>query len=198
MRQIIFDDENHTYFIDGIEYPSVTEICEPISFKKLDAIQKQVIQRSADRGSKIHEIINEYILTDSYDIDSIPNEFIPYFSAFIEWWRTYKPIPLFSEKILGNADYGVCGTADFICKIDGETILIDFKTTSSLDKKYLSAQLAGYSNLCRLQGIKIDRRYALHLKKDGSYSYQEIVPDFEWFEILKQHNKKMRSKYGEQ
>lgn len=198
MREIVFDEELHKYFINGIEYPSVTEICEPISFKKLDAIQKSVIERSAARGSAIHELISDYVLTEEYDIDEIQSEYIPYFGAFLEWWRTYRPKTLYSELKLGNPIIGFCGTCDFICIIDGELVLIDFKTTSALDKKYLSVQLAGYKKLCFLSGLDIQKTYALHLKKDGKYSFVEIIPDNDWFELLISHNKKMRSKYGEQ
>jgi len=34
-----------------------------------------------------------------------------------------------------------CGTCDLVCEIDGETYLVDFKTTSAVDKKSLSVQL---------------------------------------------------------
>lgn len=194
MERIEFNEENHTYTINGVEYPSVTEICEPISFKKLDALSKQIIDNAARRGAKAHALISEYVMADEYDEAELTPEIFPYFKAFVEWWRTYRPVTLFSEFVLGSSVLGYCGTCDFIGKIDGKTVLIDFKTTSTIDRKYLAVQLAGYKRLLAVAGIEVDATYVLHLKKDGTYTYSEITPDNEWFDILQAHNIKMRSK----
>ena len=196
MTNVKFDKETHTYTIADEAYPSVTEICEPISFKKLDALSKQILDNAARRGAKVHEAISEFVLTDEYDIEEMESDLIPYFAAFIEWWNTYHPTTLFSEFILGDANLGYCGTCDFIGRVDGKTVLIDFKTTSSVDVKYLAVQLAGYKRLLDARGINIDEAYVLPLKKTGAYSYRKIEPDYEWFDILQAHNKKMRCKNG--
>ena len=196
MANVKFDKDTHTYTIADEAYPSVTEICEPISFKKLDALSKQILDNAARRGAKVHEAISEFVLTDEYDIEEMESDLIPYFAAFIEWWNTYRPTTLFSEFILGDANLGYCGTCDFIGRVDGKTVLIDFKTTSSVDVKYLAVQLAGYKRLLDARGINIDEAYVLHLKKTGAYSYRKIEPDYEWFDILQSHNKKMRCKNG--
>ena len=54
MANVKFDKDTHTYTIADEEYPSVTEICEPISFKKLDALSKQILDNAARRGAKVH------------------------------------------------------------------------------------------------------------------------------------------------
>lgn len=195
MERIEFNEEQHTYSIGGVGYPSVTEICEPISFKKLDAISKAVIDNASRRGSAVHELICDFLTTEELpNLEDIDNSVFPYFSAFIEWWRTYRPTTLYSEFVIGSSKLGFCGTCDFVCVIDHKIVLIDFKTTSSLDKKYLSVQLAGYKRLLTELGIAIDETYVLHLKKDGTYTYKEIEPDNEWFDLLLEHNKKMRRK----
>lgn len=198
MDKVFFNEEKHTYEIAGVEYPSVTEICEPISFVKLDALSKQVLSNAARRGSEVHALLSEFVMSEDVKgvLENATSETFPYFSGFVEWWHTYKPITLFSEFAMGSATLGYCGTCDFICRIDGKVVLVDFKTTSSIDKKYLAVQLAGYKNLCSACGINIDKTFVLHLKKDGSYTYKEIEPDYEWFGILYEHNKKMRSKNG--
>jgi hypothetical protein len=193
---VLFDEESHKYFIGGQEIPSVTEICDPVSFKKLDAISKIVLERAATRGHLIHEIIADFICTGEIDIDNVPNEFVGYIYAFLNWWRTYKPKVLFSELILGDTNLGYGGTCDIVAEIDDKTLLIDTKSTSLLDKKYLSVQLEGYKRLLKRRGISIDGTFALHIKKDQSWAFPEIKTDPEWFDLLLEHNKKMRGKYG--
>lgn len=195
MERIEFDESKHAYSIGGTTYPSVTEICEPISFKKLDAISKTVIDNAARRGGAVHELICDFLAVEELpNLDEVDGSLYPYFVAFIEWWRTYRPTTLFSEFVIGNSELGYCGTCDFVCVIDGKIVLIDFKTTSQLDKKYLAVQLAGYKRLLEKIGVKVEQTCVLHLKKDGTYTYKEIEPDYEWFDLLLEHNKKMRRK----
>jgi len=196
MNNIVFDEEKHEYTIDGERLPSVTEICEPISFKKLDAVNKVIVAKAAMRGTLVHELIENYIYTGEFSDEEVPAEIQAYLVAFANWWFTYKPTPLYNELLVGSKELGYCGTCDFVCKIDNKLTLIDFKTTSSIDKKYLSVQLYGYKNALAEKGINIEVCAVLHLKKDGDWNYQEIEPDKEWFELLLKHNKKMRSKYG--
>lgn len=194
---VFFDDEFHKYYIKGVEYPSVTEICDPISFKKLDALNKSLIERAAQRGRVIHEFIsNFFIEQDESLVDEIPGDLVGYAYAFLNWYRTYKPTVLYSELLLGDDELGFCGTCDIIVVIDNKIILIDTKTTANLDKKYLSAQLSGYKQLLAKRGIFVDKTMALHLKKDQTWNFCEITPDDEWFSLLLKHNQKMRSKYG--
>jgi hypothetical protein len=56
------------------------------------------------------------------------------------------------------------GTADIVCKMNGETWLIDIKTSNSIHKSY-DLQLASYAKgLEESRGIKIDRTAVLWLK----------------------------------
>lgn len=198
MDRVEFNETTHAYEIAGVEYPSVTEICSPISSARLNTLPKHIVTNAARRGAEVHGLISEFVMSE--DVDSVVEcatpETFPYFCGFMEWWRTYKPITLFSEFVMGDAKLGYCGTCDFIGIIDGNPVLIDFKTTSTIDKKYLAVQLAGYKLLCAVCGIAIGKTYVLHLKKDGGYTFKEIEPDYEWFDILHEHNKRMRSKNG--
>lgn len=193
---IVFDEERHEYTIDGEKLPSVTEICDPISFKKLDAVDKTIVAKAAARGTAVHDMIGNYIYTGEFSDEEIPAELEPYTIAFANWWFTYKPIPIFNELLVGGKELGYCGTCDFVCKIDNKLTLIDFKTTSSLDKKYLSVQLYGYKKALASMGIEVEVCAALHLKKDGDWSYAEIEPNEEWWDLLVKHNQFMRRKYG--
>lgn len=184
-----YDEENHKYYVDEVEVPSVTEIAKPISFERLNDLPKHLIERARKRGEKVHELAEEYLLVGELDLDEVDPEYVPYMEQFIEWAFTYKPKVLFTEhRMFGNSFAGTC---DLICFLDGKTIIVDYKATSVLDKRSLSVQLEGYKRLCDIYGIKIDECWYLHLKKD-TYIFKPLATDSEWFDILLKHNKKMR------
>lgn len=190
-NQDYYDEETHKYFRNGVEKPSVTEIANPISFERLTALQQSLLERARARGTRCHEIAEEFWLTGELNAEEIESDYFPYIQQFILWAKTYRPKVLYTEKRLFSEEF--CGTADLIIQLDGETILVDYKFTSQLDTKSLSVQLEGYKRLCNLYGIKIDKCYALHIKKD-SYIFKEIEPNSEWFEILLKHSEFMRRK----
>lgn len=188
-----YDEENHKYYVDDIEKPSITDIASPISFQRLNALQQSLVEKAKTRGRRCHELFEEYLLIGELDIDTIESEYIPYVQQFILWVKAYRPKILFTEKKMFSKDF--CGTCDLICIIDGKVILIDYKCTSVADKKSLSVQLEGYYRLCQKYEIKIDDTYYLHIKKD-SYVFKPIKRDAEWFDNLLWHNKKMKEKYN--
>ena len=190
--QTSYNEEEHKYYVDGKEVPTITEIASPISAERLNALQQSLLDRARARGTRCHEMFEEYLLIGELDIEEIETEYIPYVQQFILWAKTYRPKVLYTEKKLFG--YEFCGTADCIAQIDNKTILIDFKCTSVADKKSLSVQLEGYYRLCYLNKIEIDECYYLHVKKDG-YVFKPIKRNPKWFDILLEHKKFMKEKY---
>lgn len=191
--QTYYDPETHKYYVNGEEKPSVTEIANPISFERLDALQKALVERARKRGERCHELAEEFWLTGELNPEEIESDYFPYMQQFILWAKTYRPKVLYTEKPLFSEEF--CGTCDLIIHLDGKTILVDYKFTASADKRILSVQLEGYKRLCDLYGIAIDECYYLHIKKDG-YVFKPIKTDSEWFELLLRHNQKMKEKYN--
>ena len=189
----LYDEENHKYYVDGVELPSVTEIATPISAERLNALQMSLVEKARVRGSRCHELCEEYLLLDELEAEEIESEYIPYIKQFVIWCKTFRPKVLFTEKKLFGKEF--CGTLDLVCEIDGKTIIVDYKFTSVADKKSLSVQLEGYYRLCSENNMHIDECWYLHIKKDG-YVFKPIKRDSEWFDILLAHNKKMRGKYN--
>ena len=184
-----YDDEKHAYYVNGVERPSITEICSPISFERLNALQQSMLEKAKARGTRCHELAEELLLTGEFDIEEIETDYIPYMQQFALWAKTYKPKPLYTELQMFSEEY--CGTTDLICEVDGKTIIVDYKFTSQADKKSLSVQLEGYYRLSKKLGIAIDDTYYLHIKKDG-FVFKPIIRNAEWFDILLRHNKFMR------
>ena len=192
MKERYYNEELHQYFVGGEEKPSVTEIANPISFERLSALQISLLERARERGRRCHELFEQYLLLGELDPEEIETEYFPYVQQFVLWAKAYRPKVLFTEKKLYGEEF--CGTADLICEIDGNLIIVDYKVTSAIDKKSLSVQLEGYYRLCKKIGLEIEDCYFLHIKKD-SYVFKTIKRDAEWFDMLLFHNKKMRGKY---
>lgn len=191
MEHLFFDPDTHTYYWKGEKVPSVTEIAKPISSERLNELPKWVVENARKRGKAVHEYAEEYLLCGELDFDRIEPEYLPYVENFVNWANTYKPKVLYTEYKIGCAEFA--GTTDLICEIDGKIVLVDYKTTSAVDKKSLSVQLEGYNRLAKLYRIKVDRFMYLHLKKDG-WVFKDITLDPVWFDLLLQHNKKMKEK----
>ena len=155
MAEFLFDEATHTYTLDGVVIPSVTEICSPITCGKYPPVG--VVQQAAARGTRVHE------LCALYDMDALPDEIeaglVGYVKAWAAFCRDYKPVWTHIEfPLYGEIDpcQPFAGTLDRIGEIDGLTRIVDIKTTASLDrpaKVALCAQINGYEWLAELNNM---------------------------------------------
>lgn len=175
MSQFTFDEEKHVYTIGGVVVPSVTDICSPITSGKYQ-IGAGVIVNAAARGTRVHE------LCELYDYGAMPDEceaeLVGYVKAWATFTRDYRPSWTHIEHEMYSVEDMFAGTADRIGFIDKEPVIVDIKTTSSLDrasKIALTAQLCGYNRLAEYNGIpSMQRGIGVQLHKDGKYTVHEI------------------------
>ena len=52
-----YDDESHTYIVDGVIVPSVTQILGVKFGNKYAGVNRSTLERAANRGTAIHEAI---------------------------------------------------------------------------------------------------------------------------------------------
>ena len=173
MAEFLFDEATHTYTLDGVVIPSVTEICAPITSGKYPPVG--VVQQAAARGTRVHE------LCALYDMDALPDEIeaecVGYVKAWAAFCRDYKPVWKHIELPLhGEIDPGqpFAGTLDRIGEIDGRTRVVDIKTTASLDrpaKVALCEQITGYEWLADVNDIDVScgAGMGVQLFADGNY-----------------------------
>lgn len=169
-----FDEERHIYTFNGHPVPSVTELCAPLTSNKY-SVGAAVVEAAARRGTAVHEY------TRLYDLDMLPDEVelevLPYLRAYADFTRDYMPHWHFIEIPLFSCAYA--GTADRIGLIDGKPVIVDIKTTASMDrasKLALCCQLYGYSQLA-LKNFPDKYSYfkllGVQLKKDGTYTVHD-------------------------
>jgi hypothetical protein len=176
---------------EDVFYPSVTTILQYMPKNKFfDNWLKDVghnadlILRKAGReGTQVHEASEALVKGEQVDwIDDYGNakysqlvwEMI---IKFYDFWTTHKPELISTEEFVFSDTYKYAGTADLVVKMDGETWLLDIKTSNSLHRAY-DLQLAAYAKAIEeVKGIKIDRTGIIWLKastrssskKTGSY-----------------------------
>lgn len=178
---IFFDEAMHTYLVDGQEVPSVTEILKPLSNRSYSSVNASVLEYARNRGSAVHEALEIYDLGG--DLEVVP-ETAPYIQAYLEWEQIYKPRWIGVEQIVytdsfGAVDAPYIGTLDRIGYLnDGKLSVVDIKTSNPTKEALVSVccQTAAYAE-AYLDMYDPDEfyiwRYALFLKSDGTFRFQE-------------------------
>lgn len=168
MPELVFDEERHVYRIGSEILPSVTTLMKPLSDRHYRAIPEDVLKKAADRGTAIHNAIENWI---KFGIVDISPEYRGYFDGFREWWDKYKPRVIGSELRLYHGLLRYAGTADLVCMIGDELWIIDYKSTSVLSEMLLRVQLEAYAKALHSHGVMVQHKGALHLKKDGTWAF---------------------------
>ena len=174
---ITFDEAAHRYTVDGVEVPSVTEVCRFLSYdQKPD--KPWLAKAAADRGTRVHAACA------AIDYGIAPEEtddISGYLKAYRRFLKDYRPDWEGIEYIAGDTILGIAGTVDrFGTLYDGRTCILDIKTGSQLHDAPLRAQLTGYKRLLAIdRGFYPDYLYALQLSKDGTYHLREVRQDDE-------------------
>lgn len=158
--QVIFNQEKHTYILNGAFLSGITGMIERQLFPdKLKGIPQYRIDNAAEKGSYIHECCE---IADSLGV--IPD---------CEEAKNYLNLIQLNGLIIEDSEYLVSDNEHYASSIDkvyrdGEDTfhLGDIKTTYKLDKEYVRWQLSIYAYLFELQnpGAKVDRLFAIWLR----------------------------------
>ena len=185
-------EEFHNY-----KLPSVTGILsEVFGQDEFKNIPEHVLQAACERGSAVHESIENYINTKEMKINL---EYQIYIDYFKDWEVKYEPVFIFSEQRVVSEKYGFKGIIDTLFietsnVVDTTLVLCDWKTSSNLNVFKTKCQLNLYLLLLEEAHPeyknKIDKLKILSLTKSG-YKYYEFNPDRELaLSILKIYNEK--------
>ena len=156
-------DDSHTYLVDGVIVPSITQILKIKFGGKYSNVNKTVLKRAADKGTEVHKAIQNYCEKGiESDLKEVRNFKFLQKSYGFEVLQNEVPVILFKNDIPVAA-----GRLDLVLRQDDEIGLGDIKRTSALDKEYLAYQL----NLYRIAyqqcyERKISFLRGLHLRED--------------------------------
>jgi hypothetical protein len=107
-----------------------------------------VVERAADIGTLAHECCEQDI--KGGPMPEIPDDkreqVMMAFNQYLAWKNQTRLKIVASEVALVSERHQFGGTLDFVCEIDGQLCLGDFKTSSAVYPEMLT-QLAAYRNL---------------------------------------------------
>jgi hypothetical protein len=137
---IEFIEETHTYLVDGIEVPSATTILSATVFKdKYSGIPQFVMDKAAQFGNGVHKAIEtkDYAEISSNDLQ---------LGCILDYQDLLKDnnVEEVGHEIITHYNLDYAGTCDLLIKVNGQLAIADIKTTSKLDKEYLSWQMSFY------------------------------------------------------
>lgn len=169
MQKITFDSENHKYYIDGVEAPSVTTVCRFLAYdQKSD--KPWLAKMAAGRGTRVHEACAMIDYGEEPDEDA---EISGYLKAYRRFLGDYRPQWRGIEYMAGSTAAGLAGTIDRWGRMDGHDCILDIKTGSRMHTAQLTAQLTGYARLLiwdqKDTSFVPTHLYGLQLQKDGTY-----------------------------
>ena len=167
MPVLTYNDASHTYRLDGVVLPSVTQTLETAGI-----IQPYTGDPwYGERGTAVHAAtwLDDQGILDETTVD-------PQIVGFVEAWRTYRResgfTPNGGETPLHHPLHRYAGTPD---RWDAH-LLVDIKTGKEAPWHIL--QRAAYRELLKQAGVKIKRDCCVYLSGDGRYkvSYTSSTP----------------------
>lgn len=169
-KEVIFNEDLHTYTVDGKRAISVTQAVKNYLPSKYSAVSEKVLQEAAKRGTRLHNAI------EIYEQDGLESNELQEFRDYRFLKKHYGWKVLESEKMVLYIDNGItiCGRFDQLQKVGHKVVLADIKNTSALDKEYLGIQLNLYRMaLKQSYGIEADELRGIWLYK-GKRKYVSI------------------------
>ena len=191
-----FEPNSHTYTLDGIVIPSVSEVLRFASKELYSSTSAQAMEIAADRGTRVHAATEALDRTGRADIDP---DIEPYVRAYAKFLKDNKVNWLYTEAPIYGMTRDYAGTIDRFGFLNGETVLLDIKTTKTITarhKKLYAAQLTAYSHGCvgkdryilNNEHAPIQKLVILQLKNNEGYELHMVDPDEEvWQGCLALH-----------
>ena len=160
---VLFNHEEHRYFLNGKELHGITSILKKQLFKdKYKDIPQFVLDKAAERGTMIHESI------ELYDAGFEPAVSSPELNNYKLIKNAHELITIANEYIVTDGSNFASGIDLVLGDKEDNIILADIKTTSVLDKEYTQWQLSIYAYLFELQNpeLKVSQIYAIWLRDE--------------------------------
>lgn len=171
MPEVVFNEEAHTYTQSGVIVPrTATGLLKKYGLSMdYSDVPARVLELAAQRGRAI-AIGREYIVKGiELDPATVDPRIVGYLEALRKFWKESKAV-LIETEVPRVSPLGFGFRADIYCWINGRRAVVDDKATFKLYKS-VGPQTAfykiGWNSLYPSEPI--EDRYALWLKKDGTY-----------------------------
>lgn len=170
--RLLFEPERHIYTVDGVQVPSVTQVISHAGLVDYSSVPEWMLNFKAQIGTAAH-LATE--LDDDGDLDesSVDPRVLPYVDAY-RLFREQSGFEIVSyEQRLYHPRYRYAGTCDRVVRDASKQLgILEIKTTAQHYERAVAIQTVAYwsaFNYCQPPYARARRRYALHLRGDGSY-----------------------------
>lgn len=160
-----YDDDTHTYLVDGVIVPSVTQVLKVKFGGMYTNVAPEILKKAGERGTAVHKSIEDYC-TKGIDLGTTEVRHFRFLKSYYDLKPVKNEIPI----IVCKDDIPVtAGRLDMIIDKGDDRAVADIKTTSTLNKEYLAYQL----NLYRIGVLQcypylgdITKLYGIHIRED--------------------------------
>ena len=176
-QELEFDRESHTYTVDGVVYPSVTQVLMDVGLIDTTWFRKG----SDERGTRVHWIC-EQADKDTGGMRLFLDESLEEYEPYLDAWEDFKEksgfvvsqieLPLYSKTL------GIAGTLDRVGFLNDKLTILDIK--SGVKQKWHGLQVAGYKMILRRAlnqcGYPVELR-SVYIKKTGKWTMENYTED---------------------
>lgn len=163
---VIFDEKIHSFAINGVGIPSVTQIISEIVGTSWKAEPWYL-----ERGRAIHKCAEFIIKSKEFKFDE---RLTGYITALKSFFKIVKPELIGCEQVVYSEIYRFAGILDLGCKIGGVKTIIDWK--HSIDKNRIPLQLGGYSvALKEMTKEEFNQGVGVQIKEDGTFQMTDKI-----------------------
>lgn len=160
-----------------MDTPRVTEVLK--YFTGYDHVPKNILKGAAERGTTVHALCAAIANGSWVPITMIDESLQGYVKSFLLWKEAQVKEFRIVEKRFIHPENLYTGQIDFVTTCtDGNTWLVDIKTSSSHQKTY-PLQMGAYGRLLRLYGNEVFGAMIVYLDKNGEFPEIYVVDDLE-------------------
>lgn len=134
-----YEDDTHTYIVDGLIVPSVTQILST-KYNDYAGVSKSVLDNAGKLGTAMHKAIELFETTGQED-DSIELRNYKFLKRHYNWTNIANEVPIIYEQ---DGKVLFAGRLDQVIEIDGVLGINDFKRVSAPNKEKICYQLNLY------------------------------------------------------
>ena len=165
-----------TTILGVMDKPALVKWANNLGLQGIDSTK--YVDKLASVGSLAHYIIECYLKKEKVDYsDYTENEIKVAENSvlkFFQWLESNEFEVIASELQLVSDHYGYGGTIDCICKLNGKTTLLDFKTCKGCYPEH-HTQAVAYKMLAIEHGYLIDDIKILRIGRDEDEGFEEIT-----------------------
>lgn len=168
---VTFDEESHTYAVDGQPVDSVTTILKSLGLDSYAMVDPDVLERARVRGCAVDQMITQEVRGE-LDLGTMDPSLLEPYDAWMRFLDLSGFQPLLCQHVVYSRRYNFIGTLDLAGTLPSKRaggrqrkVVIDAKNTALvMPSAYI--QTAAYERaLAEQNGIAEPiERYVLHLK----------------------------------